>query len=240
MPALPSAARSRHRAGRLGSSTTTSAPNEAMCSLYQPSSVKLQLDQVPARLAGSGRLLSACRRRPCPAPAPDPQQAVRGRAAPGVPCRGPTARTSVPGGTVTEPAGPVKLTGPSIRLSRNTRCSPRSLSRPTTYQRPRRFTTPHGSSLRCCAALRPGGPVAERHRPPVPDRLPQRAERRLGRLQPRLDARLGQVLGLDPGRPQLEQRAFGRARPARPAARPGRPGPRTAASSGSSLISGSS
>ena len=102
--------------------------------------------------------------------------------------------------------------------------SPRSVSSPATYQRPCRLTTPHGSRLRCCGRAAAGRPVAERHRAPVAHRLPQRAERGLTGLQPRLDARLGGVLGVDPGRPQLQQRALRPRPPARPAARPGRPG----------------
>ena len=55
-----------------------------------------------------------------------------------------TARRSVPGGTSNEPAGPSVETSPWTRDSRTTRGSPRSVSCPTTYQRPRKDTTPHG------------------------------------------------------------------------------------------------
>ena len=57
--------------------------------------------------------------------------------------------------TVTRPAGPLNFTGPAIRSSRNTRVASRPRSRPATYQRPCRFTTPHGSSSRRCGSLRP-------------------------------------------------------------------------------------
>ena len=66
-----------------------------------------------------------------------------------------TSRTSVPAGTLTLPDGPAKRTSPSIRLSRNTRAASRPRSRPATYQRPCRLTTPHGSSSRVCGSLRP-------------------------------------------------------------------------------------
>ena len=53
------------------------------------------------------------------------------------------------------PGAPAILTGPSMRLIRKTRGAFRLGSWPATYHRPRRLTTPHGSSSRLITSERP-------------------------------------------------------------------------------------
>src|SRR5947209_16952966 len=57
-------------------------------------------------------------------------------------------RRSTPTGRRTAPAAPSVRTGPTIRETRKQRVARRSRSCPTTYQRPRQDTTPHGSTVR--------------------------------------------------------------------------------------------
>ena len=65
------------------------------------------------------------------------------------------ARRSVPGGGLTAPAGPTGVAVPTMRDMRNTRGASRSASWPTTYQRPRQETTPHGCTVRFAGAAVP-------------------------------------------------------------------------------------
>jgi hypothetical protein len=96
----------------------------------------------------------------------------------------------VPAGTVTLPGGPQNFTGPAVPV----------------HHAPGLELAP----LRIAPARRP---IAERHRPAIPDRFPQRHEGRLRRAEPRLDAVPGQPLvrlvragRVDAGRPEFQQR----------------------------------
>ena len=194
-----------------GSSTTTSGPKDGEVARVPVRVGVVDRDAVPAGMRG-------VRHRPGPSGAARRPRRARTRSvavwslACGLSQSLTSSRTSVPSGTLTLPGGPASLTGPVMRLSRNTRGALRvavvagDVPAAAPVDHAPRLEGPLGR-LGAAARL-----VVEGDRPAVADRLPQRAERGLLRASAAAGCRAAGWPSPSPSalparRPQLERRA---------------------------------